>query len=172
MVEVSNNLFVGTKYDFYDEEFNNDFAFCLCAKTMHQLIAKKDGEVSEGYRGNMNKDETEYLIAERPDRRILAVNLVDAPFVEYISDKIIWKCLDFIDDKIKCGYKVLVACDQGQSRSVGIAFLHLLETGKFDSCHNYDEAITEMQKLYEDIKFGNGMKQYVMNVSDKYFEVK
>ena len=157
---IYKNIYVGTKYDFYDEENNNDFSFCLCAKTMHQMIAKKEDEDFEGYRGNMDKTEKEYLIADRPERRLVAFNLIDAPNVDYIPEKIINSALDFVDKYVNDGKKVLICCDQGMSRSAGIAFMYMIKQGVFNDCESFDIAYEKMKNIYQETNLGKGMLEY------------
>ncbi len=168
MEKVFENLYVGNKYDFYDEENNEEFSFCLCAKTMHQKIAKLDCNDYEGYSGNMPKDNKEYLIAERPDRRLLAVNLIDAPKVEYIPKEIIDKCLDFVEQNTNNGKKVLVVCDQAMSRSAGVAFMYMMKKGVFNDCVNFSDAYRKMQEVYSYTSLGKGMLEYSINYSKDY----
>ena len=160
MKEVYKNIYIGTKYNFYDKEYNEGFAFCLCSKTMHQMIAKKENSYFEGYKGNMDKSEKEYLIANRPDRRLIAFNLIDAPIVEYIPEKIITSALDFIDQYVNVNKKVLICCDQAMSRSVGIAFMYMIRQGVFKGCNSFEEAYGKMKEIYPETNLGGGMLEY------------
>ena len=160
MKEVYKDIYVGNKYDFYDEEYNEEFVFCLCAKTMHQMIAKKENEDFEGYKGNMDKTEKEYLIADRPDRRLIAFNLIDAPNVDYIPEVIINQALGFIDQFVNAGKKVLICCDQAMSRSVGVAFMYMIKQGVFNDCKSFDIAYEKMKEIYPETDLGKGMLEY------------
>lgn len=164
MVEIINNLFVGNKHDFYFLEDDVKFSFCLCAKTFHKKFAKLKGETQIGYIGNMSKDEPEYLIAIRPELDVLAVNLIDVDDIKYQSKQIIDKCLNFIETQLKgANRKVLIACDQGQSRSAGVAFIYLMQKNIFENCKTYEEAYLEFKKIYPYEEMKNGIKQHTMN---------
>ena len=109
MFQVTDKIFIGNREDLEWLLENNEtsskeedkYSLCLCAKTYHKMVAKFDNSDEVGYKGNMPKDQKEYLIAERPNSRMLAVNLIDAPNVNYIPKVIIDKCLEFIDNEIK-----------------------------------------------------------------------
>ena len=55
----------------------------------------------------------------------LYLNLIDPPNPAYIPKEIIDAALEFIDKGLKDGKRVLVHCNQGESRSPGIGLLYL-----------------------------------------------
>lgn len=166
MREIYKSIFVGNKEDYYCVEDNRNFDFCLCAKTYHKEYARLDGADFDGYTGNMNNSESEYLIAERPLNGMLAVNLIDAPKVEYIPKVIIDRCIKFIDESEN--KYILIACDRGESRSVGIAFMYGIKQGFFDDCKNYSQALEMFRQKCETINFGKGIEQYTINYWNEY----
>ncbi len=116
MIEVYNNLYVGSQFD-YDSSvrFQSGWAIVHACKEPYHREAL-------GYKTNgAPKDHPEYLIAKRGNRLIL--NLVDVDKVDYIANSIIDEALTFINTNLSNDLKVLVHCNQGRSRSAGIAML-------------------------------------------------
>lgn len=67
------------------------------------------------------KGDAEYLMARRERRLIL--NLFDADDPAFISEDIMGAAIEAIDSALDAGDKVLIHCNQGQSRAPGIALL-------------------------------------------------
>lgn len=80
----------------------------------------------------------EYLVARRGHR--MALNFIDAENPKHIPAEMIRVGLDFITEELYNGRRVLVHCNQGQSRAPGIGLLWLR---RFDPIYrdlDYDEA--------------------------------
>ena len=147
MIEVYPNLFVGNMQDY--EQIKEDSGWYVvqaCKEPYHRQAL--------GYTTNgAPKDNKEYLFAERDNRLIL--NLVDVAPAKYrfIPSEIIEKALKYIDATLSCGGKVLVHCNQGQSRGPTIALAYLIEyTGTFKDAHTFAEVEQEFLKIYPSYK--------------------
>src|ERR1700688_3863146 len=108
MIEVHHNLFVGSQDDeVFIRGQGGWFVIHACKEPYHRQAL--------GYTGRAaSKDHPEYLMARRDARLIL--NLVDVDNVSFISPLIIDAALEAIATNI-ANEKVLVHCNQGQSRS-------------------------------------------------------
>jgi predicted protein tyrosine phosphatase len=53
------------------------------------------------------------------------MNIVDAPSPAFFAKEMIDQALDFIDETLDRGLKVLIHCNRGESRSPSIALLYL-----------------------------------------------
>lgn len=175
MVEVYPGLFVGNQEDYeamtsfpHCKEFEKEFSFIGAAKyPWHKEHAKMDGSDCEGYEGkSMPKDQKEYLYAER--EHALYCNLIDAKDPAYVPDEIILKCLDFIQKEMQNDRKVLICCNQGESRSPSIALMYMIEDGFFDDCNGIYNVIKRFDSLYPVYKPANGMEQKVIEFWRKY----
>lgn len=175
MVEVYPGLFVGNQEDyevmnsFHNcKEFEKEFSFVGAAKyPWHKEHAKMDGSDCEGYEGKaMPKDQKEYLYAER--EHALYCNLIDAKDPAYIPDEIILKCLDFIQKEMQNDRKVLICCNQGESRSPSIAMMYMIEDGFFDDCRSVYNVLDRFGALYPIYNPANGMEQKVIEFWRKY----
>lgn len=160
MIEVINNLYVGNQIDYESNvKLQNNWAVVHACKEPYHRQAL-------GYTGRAaSKEHPEYLIAFRGDRLIL--NLVDVENVDWISAKIIDEAITFIDKKISEGKKVLIHCNQGTSRSAGIALLYLATRGIYTE-KNFISAEQEFKKVYPPYNPAKGMRDYMIINWKKY----
>jgi len=118
MIEVHPNLFVGDEEDYEFGVVGQEgwAVIHACKEPYHRQAL--------GYRGRgAPKDHPEYLVARRGNRLIL--NIVDVDNPAFFDKGMIEAALDFIDEALAKGQKVLVHCNQGESRSPSIALLHM-----------------------------------------------
>ncbi|HHX60594.1 MAG TPA: phosphatase, partial [Epulopiscium sp.] len=103
MEMVHENLFISNQIDYESGTFNNnDWSVLLAAKEPFHRQAL-------GYTGRaVAKDDPEYLYAKRDNKLIL--NLVDAPKSIFFDKGLIDLALDFIDEELNGGKKVLIVC--------------------------------------------------------------
>jgi hypothetical protein len=119
MIEVHPQLFVGSEsdYELSKVQFTEGWVVVhACKEPYHRQALGYSGRAAA-------KTHPEYLIARRGNRLIL--NLVDAPDPAYIPDEIMDAAVEFIHSQLAGGHRVLVHCNQGLSRSPGIAMLFL-----------------------------------------------
>lgn len=124
MIEIANNLHVGDEVD-YQAVVKRQGGWAIvhaCKEPYHRQAV--------GYSGRAcSKDHPEYLLARRGHR--LMLNLVDVDNPDWIHPLIIDTAIQFIDEHLDNGQKVLVHCNQGCSRSAGLGMLYLAHLGKF-----------------------------------------
>ncbi len=118
MIEVHQNLFVGNQRD-YDFEVSRQDGWAVvhaCKEPYHRLF------LNYKTRGAPKGDE--YFLAKRGDR--LALNIVDVNNPAFFSkEEMIEPALDFIDEALSRGLKVLVHCNLGESRGPSLALLYM-----------------------------------------------
>jgi len=154
VIEVYRNLFIGDENDF---EFNvkedkNFRVVQACKEPYHRKAL--------GYSGRgAPKDHPEYYFAYREGN--LICNLVDADDVNYIPDVIILEALNFIDKNLKMGYKILVHCNQGHSRSAVIGLLYLKEKTDLGG-YCFADAELRYRRMYSNYAPANGMRNYAI----------
>ncbi|MCA1458080.1 dual specificity protein phosphatase family protein [Bradyrhizobium sp. BRP22] len=159
MIEVAPNLFVGNALD-----YENHVRLIDTPKPGWAVVhAAKEPwhRAALGYTGRgAPKDHEEYLFAFRGDR--LCLNLVDVDNVDYVNKKVVEAGISFIGQQIADSKKVLVHCNQGQSRGPGLALLYLGATeGMWASMHPAD-AMLRFTELYPMFSPANGMAEYVL----------
>lgn len=104
MEEVINRLYVGGDKDYERLQSRPGWSFLRCCKEgpgghrallgYHTLAAPKGANYLWVRRGN-----------------VMALNLLDLDDPAYISEEMIKKGLDFIEERLNAGDKVLVACN-------------------------------------------------------------
>ncbi len=159
MIEVYQNLYVGDQTD-YERKVRNQVGWSIvhaCKDPYHRQAV--------GYSGRgAPKHHPEYLIAKRGHR--LMLNLIDPENPAYIPKEIIDEALGFIAQHLNDGKKVLVHCNQGQSRSPGIGMLYLAKEGIIEN-GSFNEALVEFKSIYPSINMAGGMRGFLeMNWND------
>ena len=161
MIEVATNLFVGSEQSLKAiKPPIEDWAIVhACKHPFHKAFV--------GYKGNAApKNHLEYLVARRENR--LALNLIDPPEPKYIPKEIMDTAINFIHEQMGAGKKVLVHCNQGQSRSSGIALLYLAQQGII-SQENFLKAEQEFATLYPPCKMAGGIRGFLQIHWEQYF---
>jgi len=161
VIEVVSGLYVGDQAA-YELEVAGRPGWSVvhaCKEPYHRQLL--------GYSGRgAPKDHPEYLWAERGDR--LYLNLVDAPDPVYIPKELIDRAVVWIHEALAGGSKVLVHCNQGESRSPTIALLHMAKyTEQFAEMPEADaEAV--FRAIYPRYNPGQGMRGFMVNNWSRY----
>lgn len=159
MLEVHPGLFVGNEMD--ERRVRDEpgwFFIHACKEPYHRQALGYTGRAAA-------KDHPEYLIAHRDGRLIL--NLVDVADVKYVAAEIVDAALDVIHVNLGTT-KVLLHCNQGQSRSPTIALLYLLRhTDRFAGM-GIDDAVPAFRVLYPPYSPARGMADYARLNWDRY----
>ena len=139
MTEIEKNIYVGNLIDYDMNQLNTDFCFVqACKEPCHRRAV--------GYSGrSADKNNPEYLIAYR-ERRII-LNMIDPPTGKYFENVLFEKSLEFIDEQLNNGKKILIHCNQGISRSPSIGLLYLATKNKIRN-QNFEIAKEDFKKIY------------------------
>jgi uncharacterized protein with NRDE domain len=134
--KVGENIFVGNQDDFYDqlhcELFTDNDAVILAGKVFHKQFARVQGCDEDGYVGNMDKNEPEYLAAYRDKPcDMLVLNLLDIDNAEFVSEDCIMKARNFANSMINKGYNAVIFDTKAESIAPAIAMLVLKRRGEF-----------------------------------------
>lgn len=158
MIEVAPNLFVGNGTDLMMVDDGAKgikdgwFVVTAAKEPWHRELL---GYTTRG----APKDHPEYLMAERPRR--LFLNLVDVDDPAFIREEIVTKALVDIDTALERGDKVLIHCNQGQSRAPMLALMWLhrqLEQSGGEI--TYDDAVEQFRAIYPSFAPSKGMEGY------------
>lgn len=161
MIEILTNLYIGNQDD-YERNVKLQAGWAIvhaCKEPYHRQAL--------GYKGRaVDKNHPEYLIARRGNRLIL--NLVDVDNPEYISKEILDTALDFINENLTKNSKVLVHCNQGQSRSASIGLLYLVKFTDIIKSADFIEAEKEYLDLYPSYNPANGIRTFMLRNWNNY----
>jgi hypothetical protein len=140
--KVGENLFVGNQDDFYDqlhcELFTENDAVILAGKVFHKQFARVQGCDEDGYVGNMDKNEPEYLAAYRDKPcDMLVLNLLDIDNPEFVSYYCIQKAIQFAIEKMDAGKSVVIFDTKAESMAPAIA-MAILDELDIDNFHDLD----------------------------------
>jgi hypothetical protein len=120
VIEVFPNLYVGNAAD-YELAVRGQVGWCVV-----HAYKEPYHRQALGYSGSgAPKDHPEYLVARRGEHLIL--NFIDAPDPRYIPRELIDAALEFIHECLAEGSRVLVHCNQGESRAPTLALLYLVK---------------------------------------------
>jgi predicted protein tyrosine phosphatase len=153
MIQIHPNLYIGDQMD-YEQTVRHKNGWSVvhaCKDPYHRDTL--------GYSGRgAPKHHPEYYFARRKNRIIL--NLIDPENPKYIPKEIIDETLAFIDEQLAQGQKVLVHCNQGQSRSPGIGLLWLAKEGEINN-KTFSDALSEFRGIYPNINMAGGMRGFL-----------
>jgi predicted protein tyrosine phosphatase len=155
MIEIYPRLFVGTQID-YEARVQQEAGWWVvhaCKEPHHRQLL--------GYSGRgAPTTHPEYLIARRDKR--LYLNLVDVDNPDYIAKEIVDATLAFIGEGLKSGERVLVHCNQGESRSPSIGLLYLAARAGTLPSTSLIEAEAKYRTIYPHYNPKAGMRGFLL----------
>ena len=155
MIEVYKNIFVGaqTDYDLNPSQFLDWRVVHACKEPYHRNLL--------GYTGRAaSKGHPQYLYGYDAYNH-LVLNIVDAPNPSFFSDVMIDEAINYCLKGLKEGKKVLIHCNQGESRAPSIALLVLRKLGVVSK--DFDIAVAEFLKVYPLYSPNKGIFEYIRN---------
>jgi hypothetical protein len=153
MKQIFQNLYIGTDRDCSDGMAADYAIIHACKYPCHSKAV--------GYRGNLSKFHPNYLILER--EKHLYLNMVDMEqeLSPIYTNPIFKSALSFIDRHIKDDkIKILIHCNQGQSRSPSIGLVYLAKNGIISNA-SFKEAAMAFRDVYRDYIPGSGIAKYL-----------
>lgn len=154
MIEVYENLFVGNQED-YELLVSGREGWAVihaCKEPYHRQAL--------GYKGRAApKDHPEYLVARRENRLIL--NLVDVDNPAFFRKEMIAEALDFVDRALESGQRVLIHCNQGESRAPSIALLYMAARRRTLPTESLESAESCFRTLYPGYSPSKGIRGHL-----------
>ena len=142
MIEISKNIFTGSEQDFYSIQKEENWAVLHCCKNPFHCEFV-------GYRGNLQSSHPNYALMRKDNR--MALNLVDMNMFseKYLdfNESMFREAFDFLDGYRTSGYKILIHCNQGESRGPTMAMFYATYIGSFGNT-NFEDTVTEFKKIY------------------------
>ena len=161
MIEVHPNIFVGSAVD-YEQRVRGESGWAVvhaCKEPYHRQAL--------GYSGrSAPSTHPEYLFARREDR--LFLNLVDADEPRYFSKEIMIAAISFIHEALASGKKVLIHCNQGESRGPSIALLFLACRLSVIPSDSLESSEIAFRVLYPEYRPKNGIRGHLLEYWAQY----
>jgi hypothetical protein len=148
MEQVIKGLYVGSDAD-VPEAKKRGYARLTCAKDGPDGHREMLGYTTLGAPKDKN-----YLFVRKGEHA--AMNLIDVDDPEFIADDMLDKGLDFINEMMKAGKKILVHCNAGMSRGPTTAMMYLRTIGELDQPFNRAKHI--FKTIYPKYSPGHGME--------------
>lgn len=155
MIEVYKNFFVGSEYDYESnpKSFDEWFVVHACKEPFHRRAL--------GYTGRAAPKDSPYYLFLYDIHNHLILNIVDTPDPRFFSDLMIDEAINYCLNGIEKGKKVLVHCNQGESRAPTIALMILKKLGAVSN--DFDEAVEYFKRVYAPYNPNDGILEYARN---------
>ena len=142
MKEIYHDIFIGNERDYYEIQRESNWAVLHCCK--HPFHCQ-----FVGYRGNLPSTHPDYALKRIENE--MALNLVDMDrFSEnYLSFNrdMFTTAVSFLNEHRLQGYKILIHCNQGESRVPTIGLLYIGRLGTFEYA-DLDKSVQKLRKVY------------------------
>lgn len=142
MKEIYPNIFIGNEQDYYLIQRESNWAILHCCKNpFHCQFV--------GYRRNLSPSHPDYALKRCGNE--MALNLVDMDrFSEnYLgfNRNMFVTAFSFLDEYRLQGHKILIHCNQGESRAPTIGLLYVARLGTFDYT-DFDTSVQRLREMY------------------------
>lgn len=148
MVEIHERVFVAN--DLACSKGNSGLAVVhACKSPCHQRVI--------GYSGNLQKTHPNYLVLEQDYD--LFLNIIDPP-VPLFMPQLFTSFLSFATKHWGEGKRLLIHCNQGESRAPSLALLFLSKSLSVINKTSYQSARKDFEIIYPQYKPGQGIEIY------------
>jgi len=149
MKEIYERIYIAN--DFHCMEGNDEWAVVhACKSPCHQAAV--------GYRGNLQNTHPNYLVYEKENDLVL--NIIDPP-VPLFKMELFEAFLRFAPTHWDAGKKLLIHCNQGESRAPSLGLVFLAKHIGAITNESYEEAKKEFIGLYPQYRPGRGIQIYL-----------
>lgn len=153
MTEVYKNLYVGSQYDYESnaKEFDSWCVVHACKEPYHRDAL--------GYTGRGAPKDSPYYFYLYDKYNHLILNIVDADSPRFFDDNMIDEAINYCINGLKARKKVLIHCNQGESRAPSIALLVLRRIGFYTQ--SFEESVKDFVNRYPFYNPKTGIYEYV-----------
>lgn len=142
MIEIFQNVFIGSERDYFIIQHQLNWAILHCCKNPFHCEFV-------GYKGSLSPSHPDYALKRRENE--MALNLVDMDrfSTDYLpfNKKMFTTAFAFLDEYRTQGYKLLIHCNQGESRAPTLGMLYAARLGAFDYA-DFDTSVQRLHSLY------------------------
>lgn len=156
MFEIRERLYVGNDIDC--RSGNKDWGVVhACKHPCHQRAV--------GYTGNLNPSHPNYLVLDKEND--LFLNIIDPPRPLF-KPQLFTSFLEFTLKQWERGKKILIHCNQGESRAPTLAMMFMAKHLNDIPTSTFSEARTEFEKQFPGYRPGNGIQIYLNQNWNKF----
>lgn len=134
-MEIIKRLYIGDDAAYERLKDKPGWSFCRCCKDGPGGHRQTLGYTTPG----APKNSPDYLFVRKSN--LMALNLIDVDDASLMPEEVILAGIEFINERMNAGDKVLVACNAGISRSPTIVMLFLRTIGELDQPFNRAQKI-------------------------------
>lgn len=155
MFELFKNVYIGNEADYYQIQNTPDWAVLHCCKhPFHCLFV--------GYKGNLSPMHPDYALKRLGNE--MALNLVDmdrfSPTYLDFNRKMFEVAFAFLDEYREKRYKILIHCNQGESRAPTLGMLYVARLGAYNYV-GFEESVQRLRMVYPQYAPKNNIYQTV-----------
>lgn len=151
MEEIISRLYIGGDPDYDKVARREGWSFLRCCK-----YGPGGHQQTLGYHSLGAPKGKNYLSVRRGN--LMALNMLDMDDPTFISEDMIDAGLKFIDERMRAGDRVLVACNKGVSRGPTTALMYLRSIGEMP--HSFLKSEKVFRTLYRHYDPAQGIRQY------------
>jgi hypothetical protein len=142
MIEIFHNVFVGSEQDYYLICHQSNWAILHCCKNPFHCTFV-------GYRGSLPPSHPDYALKRKENE--MALNLVDmdrfsSVYLDF-NRNMFSTAFAFLDEYRVKGCKLLIHCNQGESRAPTLGMLYAARLGAFDYA-DFDTSVQKLRAIY------------------------
>jgi hypothetical protein len=157
-MELMANIYIGTELDYYNIPDKTEWAILHCCKyPFHCNFV--------GYKGNLSPSHPDYAFKIKGNE--MALNLVDMDYFSknYLdfNKRMFETAFSFLDGYRNKEYKILIHCNQGESRGPTMGMLYAARLGAFDYA-DFDTTVAKLRTLYPLYKPKTNIYETVKNL--------
>ena len=155
MIEVYPNLFIGNQndYEINPSLFRDWRVVHACKEPYHRNAL--------GYTGRGAPQDSPYYLFLYDKNGHLILNMVDTNSPEFFNDSMINEAVRYCIEGLKNHQRVLIHCNQGESRAPSLALLVLRRIGFYKDA--FDDAVNSFENKYPLYNPKHGILLYVKN---------
>ena len=153
MKEVHKNLFVGSQSDYESNPkmFDDWYVVHACKEPYHRRAL--------GYTGRSAPNNSPHYLFLYDEKNHLILNMVDADSPEFFRNEMINEALLYVMEGLANGKRVLIHCNQGESRAPSLAILVLRKMDVFKG--TFSESVILFRNIYPNYNPKSGIYNYV-----------
>lgn len=152
MIQIVNNLFVGTKEEYQIAKEKGMKIVCA----LNRCTGFPSHQSAVGWSGRGCDPQSPYYLYKE-EKDVIYLNMIDGDNPDYVNDDMVNAALSFIKRHLSAGESVFIYCSLGESRGPSIALLYMLENNLIEKIN----PIQQFKSQYPEYNPRNGNLLYI-----------